>query len=172
MKNSSDPEDRSNMNNPIRWESQSKLVERIAKITTWVLPQDEGVALRFINQDQESPELYSNLGFGDVEKILKRLKPVPEGSRLGSKIGTNLRAKILEPLIYKKLDSSKGLERPVLISILIDGEPTEEGKDTLKDNIVECGQKLKRYNSKYPPESAYCNCTCASQLLTVATSQV
>ena len=149
----SDLKDESNKNLG-RWKFQSKLVERIAKITTRVLPQDAGIELRFINQDP--PGLSSNLGFDSIKEILKDLEPEQENTP-NTTIGTNLKAKILQLLIYDKLKSSTGLERPVLISILTDGKPKGEPDTRLKDNIVECGKELDTF--KYPRESAYCNCT-------------
>ena len=138
-----------------RWKSQTNLVERIAKITTRVLPQDEGVALRFINH--ELPDSSLNLRFDRIKEILN--SRAPDG---GTKIGRNLEDKILKPLIFEKLNSPKGLERPVLISILTDGEPESETADELINAIVECGQKLNDAVPPYPRESAYCNHTCAS----------
>lgn len=141
-----DVDDSSSMKRENRWESQTNLVERIAKITTRVLPSGEGVALRFINQEVSSS---SNLGLTDIKAILMPLKWDPKGN---TEIGTNLRSKILKPLVYDKLDTaSETLERPILISILTDGGPEPEPEATLKDAILECGQKLDA--AKYPRES-------------------
>ena len=150
MNKRSGREDLSEMNNPTRWESQSKLVERIAEITTLILPQNEGAALRFINQKE--PNSFSNLSFADIREILKPLRPHPGEPKGTSSIGTNLEDKILKPLIYEKLNSSKGLERPILISIITDGAPGPESKDRLKKAIVDCGRQLN--DAKYPRESA------------------
>ena len=136
------------------WESQTDLVKRIAKIATRVLRQGEGVALGFINQDKAS----SYLSFADIEKKLQSIIN-PTGT---TKIGTNLKDKILQPLIFDNLVSGKVLERPVLISILTDGKPTEDEADELKKAIIECRKKLNEAVPPYPRESAYCNHTCAS----------
>jgi len=138
-----------------RWEFQKHLVERIAKITTRVLPLGEGVALRFINQ--RAPDS-SNLRFDDIESILDREGPDPMG---GSKIGTNLRSKILKPLVYDKIDSvPKGLARPLLITILTDGMPGGEPQDTLRTAIAECRRRLNA--TQYPHESEYSHSVHAS----------
>ena len=142
-----------------RWESQTNLVERIAEITTRLLPQDKVAALRFINQEVPNPSSNLNLSFADIKKILKSMDRDLHGD---TKIGTNLKDKILKPLIFDKLNSREGLERPVLISILTDGEPNGENEDELKEAIVDCGKKLNDAVPPYPRESAYCNHTCDS----------
>jgi len=148
-------DDSSSMKLEGRWESQKNLVARIAKITTRVLAQGEGVALCFINQGVPNS---SNLRLGDIENILKPMEWDHNGN---TNIGTNLKSKILKPLVYDKLDSvPKSLERPLLISILTDGGPEPELEATLKNVIVECSQKLNA--AKYPRESEYSHSTCAS----------
>jgi len=139
-------DDSGSMKRDDRWESQKNLVERIARITTRVLPQGEGVALRFINQEVSNS---SNLRLDDIENTLKPMSWDPRGN---TEIGTNLRSKILKPLVYDKLDSApKSLERPLLISILTDGGPEPEPEAMLRNAIVECSQKLNA--AKYPRES-------------------
>ncbi|KAH0847464.1 ankyrin repeat protein [Fonsecaea pedrosoi] len=139
-------DDSGSMRREDRWDSQTNLVERIAKVTTRVLPEGEGVALRFINQDVPNS---SNLSLEDVANILGPMKWSNSGN---TDIGTNLRSKILQPLVYDKLDSvPRRLERPLLISILTDGGPEPEPEPTLKNAIVECSQRLDAAN--YPRES-------------------
>ncbi|KIW89829.1 uncharacterized protein Z519_09258 [Cladophialophora bantiana CBS 173.52] len=108
-----------------RWKSQKNLVERTAKITTRVLPKGEGVALRFINQEVDGS---SNLGLEHVANILAPLKwddYVP-----------------------------KCFGNPLLISILTDDGPKREpGGNTLKNAIVECGQRMKDVG--FPRESEH-----------------
>lgn len=128
-----------------RWESQKNLIKRITKITTRILPEGEGVALRFINQDVPDS---SNLNLEGIGKIIDPMSWKPGGN---TEIGTYLRSKILEPLVYSKLESKK-LERPILVSIITDGKPEPEDRSELVKSIVECGQKLQ--GAGYPRESA------------------
>jgi hypothetical protein len=130
-----------------RWDSQKKLVERITQITTRILPEGEGVALRFINQDNKDGDDSPNLAFGKIAKILGEMSWKPKS---GTYIGTNLKSKILEPLVYSKLES-KSLERPLLISVITDGCPSENDSNFV-DVILECGTKLK--DAGYPRKSA------------------
>lgn len=127
-----------------RWESQKELVQRIAKITTMVLQPDEGVALRFINRNVENTD---NLTLERLGNVLKDMDWRPGGD---TPIGTNLRSKILQPLVYSKLDAGN-LDRPLIIIIMTDGMPEREDKTELEKVILECEKKLQ--DSGYPPQS-------------------
>lgn len=132
------------MKNEDRWQNQKELVKRMTEITTHILPDNEGVALRFINQNVDDA---SNLDLGRIEQILKDMSWQSGGD---TQIGTNLRSKILEPLVYSKI-KDKALDRPLLISIITDGVPNKEDKTELVKAIVECGNALKA--ADYPLES-------------------
>ena len=127
-----------------RWNAQSELVNRIARITTRILPKGEGVALRFINQEVPNA---TDLKF---EQVAETLEPLTWNG--DTPIGTSLKAKILEPLVYSKLPS-KSLERPLLISVITDGMPEPEPRTTFVDAIAECGDKLEA--AGYPRGSTY-----------------
>jgi hypothetical protein len=124
-----------------RWDSQNILINRIARVTTRILPEGEGVYMRYINQQVPNSD---SLKF---EELLDTIKPLKCGG--DTPIGTNLRSKILEPLVYSKLPSD--LKRPLLISIITDGMPEPEPRETLVNAIIECGIKLVA--AKLPRES-------------------
>lgn len=130
-----------------RFAFQKRLVERITQITTRILPEGEGVALRFINRSVDDAS--SNLALAQVGNILKSMALKTNGR---SEIGTNLKAKILEPLVYSKI-KAKQLERPLLIFIMTDGMPEPENESELVNAILECGEKLQ--DAGYPRESAF-----------------
>lgn len=127
-----------------RWESQKELVQRIAKIATMVLPPDEGVALRFINRNVENSD---NLTLERLGNVMKDMDWRPGGD---TPIGTNLRSKILQPLVYSKLDAGN-LDRPLIVIIMTDGMPEREDKTELERVILECEKKIQ--DSGYPPQS-------------------
>jgi hypothetical protein len=127
-----------------RWENQKSLALRIAKTMTRILPDGEGVALRFINQrTNESP----SLNLEGIGKVLDSVRP--NGN---TPIGTTLQEHILEPLVFKPLAAGT-LRRPLLVSILTDGAPESENMDTLANVIVNCGKKLEK--NKYPLDCTF-----------------
>jgi hypothetical protein len=138
-------DDSSSMRRDGRWDSQKKLIERITKISTRILPDGEGVALRFINREMDNT---SNL---TLEGIMKIMDPMPWAPGGNTEIGTYLKSRILEPEVYSKIQA-KTFERPLLISIMTDGMPEPEKYSTLADNILECGKKLQE--AGFPRESA------------------
>jgi hypothetical protein len=115
------------------------MAERICRVTTMLVPDGLGVDLQFINKDQ---------GFVDLreEEVNEKLKSMyPRG---GTEIGRNLEKKVLKPLVYKPLESG-GLKRPLLISIITDGQPAHEPLDTLKKAILNCKDRLDQHG--FPP---------------------
>ncbi|KAJ6452282.1 ankyrin repeat-containing domain protein [Mycena sanguinolenta] len=137
-------DDSASMKRDGRWDAQVRLVKKIAQITTRILPEGDGVALRFINQDVNNSE---KLSLQEIGSLVDSVSWLPNGN---TPIGTNLRSKILEPLVYTKL-SSQTLGRPLLISVITDGMPSQENEEALVEAIKECGDKLKQ--AGFPRES-------------------
>ncbi|KAF7322311.1 ANK-REP-REGION domain-containing protein [Mycena chlorophos] len=141
-------DDSSSMKRDGRWAAQAELVARIARITTRVLPDGDGVALRFINQDVDQSD---KLSLEQLKAIMDKVSwvPSPNGE---TAIGTFLRRKILEPMVYSKIEAQPPtLRRPLLVSIITDGMPSQEDNGTLVEMIKECGTKL--VGAGYPRES-------------------
>ena len=138
-------DDSSSMRRDGRWDSQKKLIQRITRITTRILPDGEGVALRFINREVDNSY---NLTLKEISEIIDPMVLAP---RCNTEIGTYLKSRILEPEVYSKIQA-KEFERPLLISIMTDGMPEPEKPTTLVDSILECGRKLEE--AGYPRESA------------------
>lgn len=126
-------DDSTSMKREGRWDSQNQLINRIARVTTRILPEGEGVYMRYINQEIPSSD---SLKF---EELLDVVRPLTWGG--DTPIGTNLKSKILEPLVYSKLPGD--LKRPLLVSVITDGMPEPEPRSTLVDAIAECGDKLE-----------------------------
>ncbi|KAH8130399.1 hypothetical protein LI328DRAFT_139716 [Trichoderma asperelloides] len=126
-----------------RWESQKELIQRITQVTTLVLPEGDGVALRFINRDVDNA---TNLILEGRRDILKPMTWQPGGD---TPIGTNLQSKILQPLAYDKI-KNKLLDRPLLI-IITDGMPEPEDSSVLVKTILECERQLQE--NDYPPQT-------------------
>ncbi|KAI0011061.1 hypothetical protein F4779DRAFT_574877 [Xylariaceae sp. FL0662B] len=125
-----------------RMAAQRDLVERITAICTAVVPDDLGVHLRFINSQ---PHYANDLGIIDIRNMIAGVKP--SGF---TEIGTNLRERILKPLLYTQWNETekiKNMKRPLFISIITDGIPegpkgSPESKNTLRDEIIKCQNYL------------------------------
>ncbi|KAJ7848621.1 hypothetical protein B0H14DRAFT_2767474 [Mycena olivaceomarginata] len=137
-------DDSSSMKREGRWAAQVRLVQKIAQITTRILPEGDGVALRFINQNVDNSE---KLNIQEIGTIMDNMSWQRNGN---TAIGTYLRSKILEPLVYSKLQPPT-LARPLLISVVTDGMPSQEKDEAFAEAIKECGDKLKQ--AGYPRES-------------------
>ncbi|KAI0599009.1 ankyrin repeat protein [Biscogniauxia sp. FL1348] len=129
-------DDSQSMNNEGRWEKQKQLVERITNITNRAVPNRTGVHLRTINHDLPSAD---NLDGAAVAQKLSAF--VPDG---GTPIGTQLRGRVLEPLVYAALGDGDDtvLERPYLVLVTTDGCPWLEAEDMLRTVVLECARRL------------------------------
>lgn len=117
---------------------QRDLVRRIASICTKVVPDDLGVHLRFINSELSNT---NDLGMLDIESIMSQVKATG-----CTEIGTNLRERILKPLLYTQYNARvKNMRRPIFISIITDGIPygRAEKRYTLRDEIIKCQDYLR-----------------------------
>ena len=127
-----------------RWDAQVQLIKRITRITTRILPEGDGVALRFINQNVNNSD---KLSLQQIGNIMQRMSWQPNGN---TAIGTFLKSKVLEPMVYSKLQP-RSLERPLLISVITDGMPSQEKEEAFVEVIKECGVKLQQ--AGYPRDS-------------------
>ncbi|KAE8327130.1 hypothetical protein BDV39DRAFT_193046 [Aspergillus sergii] len=121
------------------------LAQRITSITTRVVPDNEGIELRFINE-----ETTGQMSKPTMEEINTIMEKIPFNG--WTAIGTNLRTKVLQDYVYKHLDAGT-LQRPVLVSIITDGQPdggpnSKETTETLQQVITECGKKLELHGYK------------------------
>lgn len=131
-------DDSSSMESDNRYDHQVDLVVRITQLATKILPKGYGVDLRFINNDCRS-----RLSANEIETIVRNVRPTG-----GTPLGTNLRTKILLPLVYSILESGKRLKRPILVCTITDGCPINEPEGMFKDAIVECRKKLIAHGHK------------------------
>ncbi|PWY79026.1 hypothetical protein BO83DRAFT_376512 [Aspergillus eucalypticola CBS 122712] len=135
-------DDSSSMNQEDRSKHLDGLSQRIASITTRVVPDDEGIELRFINED--TTKAMSKPTMEEISQIIQRNR-----FHGWTEIGLNLKKKVLEDNVYKPLRENN-LKRPVLVSIVTDGHPqgdhnSLERRSTLKETIKECGSMLKEH---------------------------
>ncbi|PWW74840.1 hypothetical protein C7212DRAFT_206843 [Tuber magnatum] len=97
--------------------------------------RDEGISVKFINFRGDGD--YNNIRDRErLDQVVSRVKP-----KGGTRLGTVLRNKIVEPLVIQKA-KGESFERPVFVTIITDGEPSGEDRDELKRTIRNCKREL------------------------------
>ncbi|CAG9984149.1 unnamed protein product [Clonostachys byssicola] len=145
-------DDSTPMRHENRWDSQNELIKAIARVTTRILPEGEGVHMRYIGQEIPNPH---SLKFEELVELVDMTQPLTLESQspIATEriIGRNLKSKVLEPLVYSKLPDN--LLRPLLISVIVDWMPERQRtqQSTLVNVIAECGDKLEA--AGFPRES-------------------
>lgn len=101
-----------------RTEALNKTLQGIAHWATKI--EKDGISLRFLNRVDDEKDSFNNLT--DVDKIDDLLSRIPRAG--GTKLGTVLRKKILNPLADKAAKSKKTgtMVKPRIIVIITDGE--------------------------------------------------
>lgn len=127
-----------------RVNDQQDMVRRVTRISTSVVPSGYGTSLQFINFVRDIHD--NKLNLLQVEAIMNSVKPKGH-----TEIGTNLKKKILKPLVYDVIKNNKRLERPILVSCITDGCPSDKDPKAFKKEILKCIEFLK--NHGYPPSS-------------------
>ena len=112
----------SSMNEADRIDSIVEVARRITEIATYLVPDDEGVVLRFLNSRKTERDLYEHEDYKKIKSADVAAKMIRAADYDGcTMLGTELRNQILTPYVYEPLEKGP-LPRPVLISILTDGE--------------------------------------------------
>jgi len=107
------------MNAADRIDSIIEVARRITEIATYLIPDDEGVEIRFLNSGDKEKDLYKK--YGRIKSADQAAKMVAEADYRGiTMLGTVLRDLILTPHVYEPLEKGP-LPRPLLISIITDG---------------------------------------------------
>ncbi|GAA5904391.1 hypothetical protein JCM8208_004182 [Rhodotorula glutinis] len=103
---------------------------------------DDGIEIRWLNSKKEGNGIKSEAQAIDLMSKIKFNRATP--------LGSSLRSKILEPLVYKKV-KKHALKKPLLVVIITDGEPTGEPRDTIVKAIVEARNILAK--TPYTPDA-------------------
>ncbi|KAK0517141.1 hypothetical protein JMJ35_000296 [Cladonia borealis] len=117
-------------------------LRRVAYFATRLQPK--GIAIRFLNHHEGIGKSFDDLT--DAHDVDMKVASVPfQGN---TRLGEVLDAKIVQPMILKKVQSGK-LERPVFVVIITDGQPTNEHPGSLRNTIRNCKEVLSHqsYNN-------------------------
>ncbi|CAI7660145.1 unnamed protein product [Penicillium discolor] len=119
-------DDSGSMKDDNRMDRQATMVQRIASLITQAAPPAGAlVDLRFINKSDK---------FNDISPsdLSSKMTFTPNGS---TRLGTNLKGKVLEDFLYGPVRNGNGLKRPLLILTVTDGCPNEEPTSAYEDEI-------------------------------------
>lgn len=118
-----------------RFTIQRDLVLRMADVATKVAPANSMVDLRFIHPSEAAQEEMTK------EELFDAFNQT--GYKSGTPIGTMLGDCILEPIVYKQIESASGLSQPLLVCVITDGQPNgEKPLKSFREQIALCKDKL------------------------------
>jgi hypothetical protein len=117
------------------------ILQRVAFAGT--LFDDDGIELRFMNEDLPIQELSGIRNEQQIEQLLsrKRYKGL-------TPFGTELRKKVVDPILISRLNSGQ-MQKPLLIICITDGQPAGENQNTLTETVQYAVQAAQR--SPYGP---------------------
>ncbi|RAH76785.1 hypothetical protein BO86DRAFT_442395 [Aspergillus japonicus CBS 114.51] len=129
-----------------RIEAARVLVSELMDILDWVNPEAQAgrgtTSIRFINKTVSNAD---NLTSTQVKEQMNQLNPSG-----GTPLGTNLRTKILNPLVYDVINGKKDLNAPYLILTIGDGAPNSgDTNDTFRNEVASAANFLQA--NKYSP---------------------
>lgn len=134
-------DDSSSMGMDQRMDALKETIKEVAKIAIALKETSQhggGISIRFLNYENDS-HMNNICTVADVEQALFGVYPCGI-----TELGTQLKRKVLEPFLVNVLGGAKGrLERPLLVTIITDGEPCGESRDTLKNTILWCKKYME-----------------------------
>ncbi|KAJ5385126.1 hypothetical protein N7517_003037 [Penicillium concentricum] len=137
-------DDSGSMKDDDRMNRQTTMVKRMASLITQAAPEEGTfVHLRFINKGDKFDDLNPN-------DLPSNMNFTPSGS---TKLGTNLREKVLNDFLYGPVNKGEILKRPLLILTVTDGCPNEEPTETFENEIRASVQFVKA--NGYGPEAVH-----------------
>ncbi|CDR48632.1 RHTO0S19e01178g1_1 [Rhodotorula toruloides] len=126
--------------NGVRIDELRMMVGNIA--TAAGLFDSDGIEVRWLNSKKEGN------GFTTEAQVVELIGRVKWDR--ATPLGTAMKHKILEPLVYKKIKKN-ALKKPLLIISVTDGAPTAEPRDEIVKVIIEARDKLSK--TPYTPDA-------------------
>ncbi|KAJ3205550.1 hypothetical protein HDU67_008778 [Dinochytrium kinnereticum] len=110
------------------------ILERVAEVAT-VFDVD-GISVRFMNAAVHGDHIRRST---DVQNLLRDIP-----FKYTTPLGTELKNKVIEPMVLAPLRAGKGLQKPILVIIVTDGEPYPEPRDVVYKVIADAKNELAR----------------------------
>ncbi|KAJ5790451.1 uncharacterized protein N7518_007462 [Penicillium psychrosexuale] len=119
-------DDSGSMDTDNRMSLQASMVEKMARLITAAATEDKRlVHLRFINKDVK----FDNL---NPSELSFKMNFSPAGS---TRLGSNLKDKVLDDFLYGPINKGDVLSRPLLILTVTDGAPNSEDPDAYQNEV-------------------------------------
>lgn len=118
--------------NRVRIRVMHEVVERVLNVTTLLPPDDSGVIIRMLHPNAQPNPFPNVIRKADIPTAVVKLNDIKY--TYCTPLGTNLKAAVLEEFVYKPIKESR-FERPVLISIITDGEVSSSALPPLLDPV-------------------------------------
>lgn len=115
------------------------ILTRVVSVAT--LFDEDGISVRFMN-DQKVPFGSTELDGIRTEQQVEQIFPKINFQGL-TPLGTQLKAKVLEPLVLGKVRRN-ALDKPILVVTITDGTPAGEPNGTLQTVIQSASAELSR----------------------------
>lgn len=100
---------------------------------------DDGISVRFMNSNEQGENIRSE---AEVDGLIQRIQ-----FKGLTPMGTNLKNKVLEPLVLNPARAGQ-LRKPVLVITITDGQPAGEPQGAVEDAIRYASSELQR-NPRY-----------------------
>jgi hypothetical protein len=113
------------------------VLSRVAYATS--LFDEDGVQVRFMNSEERGDNIRSE---AQVEQLVQRIQ-----FKGLTPMGTNLKNKVLEPLVLAPARAGQ-LRKPVLVITITDGQPAGEPQNAVAESIRAAVEELQR-NPRY-----------------------
>lgn len=133
-----------------RFQNLRRLVSKISQIAQcYHTSSGGGISLRCVNFQNDAG--FNHLSPRAADEALQQVHP-----RGSTRLGTALLQKVVDPFVIQPARQGK-LQRPVLVVIVTDGEPSKENPETLKWTVLAAKEELRR--SKMYGENGKSNLT-------------
>jgi len=113
------------------------LIKTLQSVADWATRlEPKGISLRFLNYENDGDGKFDNLA--DLEQIKDMCYLVQFDG--GTDLGAITEKKILKRRLLE--EQRVDLDKPLIVAIITDGEPTDDDPDCFRDTLIKCKTAL------------------------------
>ncbi|KAK6495262.1 hypothetical protein TWF481_003290 [Arthrobotrys musiformis] len=117
-----------------RMKSQNRVIERIAEMSSILMPDEGGIYVRFLNRKVT----WDKLTEAELKRKLDFIEP--DG---GTPLGTAFAREVLKPFVIDNIEAGKQLDSPYLICVVTDGAPNRGEDNIFVKELESCLEMLE-----------------------------